>query len=145
MIPENTVQLDLPARLEYLGVLNVVLGELLQNQVDHLPDADHIVYSVQLAAQEACTNIVRHAYQGDSGGRIRTSIALVEDPLRIMVRLVDTGQWFDIDSVPDPDLGNPQVHGYGLFLIRQIMDEVTYQRDGEGNVWHLVKYLQIEE
>ena len=145
MKPENTVQLDLPARLEYLSVLSVVLGELLQKKLDHLPDAGQIVYNVQLAIQEACTNIIRHAYQGDSGGRIRTSIALVEDPLRIMVRLVDTGQWFDIDSVPDPDLGNPQVRGYGLFLIHQIMDEVSYQRDDEDNVWCLVKYLQIEE
>jgi serine/threonine-protein kinase RsbW len=145
VIPENTVQLDLPARLEYLSVLSVVLGELLQKKVDRLADAGQIVYSVQLAIQEACTNIVRHAYEADSGGRILTTIALIDDPLRITVRLVDTGQWFDMDSVPEPDLDNPQVHGYGLFLIHQLMDEVSYQRDGESNVWRLVKYLPEEE
>lgn len=141
MNAENTVQLDLPARLDYLSVLSAVLAELLQKKVAHLPNAGEIVYNVQLAIQEACTNIVRHGYEENSTGRIRCSITLVDDPLRIMVRMVDTGQWFDIDSAPEPDLENPQVHGYGLFLIRQIMDEVSYQQDGEGNVWHLVKYL----
>jgi serine/threonine-protein kinase RsbW len=125
-------------------VLSVVLGELLQKKVGHLPDGDHIVYSVQLATQETCINIVKHAYGEDREGRIQTSIALDDDPLRVTVRLVDTGQGFDIDAVPEPDLENPQVHGYGLFLIHQLMDEVSYQRDGEGNVWRLVKYLEEE-
>jgi serine/threonine-protein kinase RsbW len=142
--PENTIRIDLPARLDYLSVLSVVLGELLHKKVAHLPDGDHIVYSVQLAVQEASTNIVRYAYREGSEGRIQTGIALEDDPLRVIVDLADTGQWFDIDAVPEPDLENPQVHGYGLFLIRQLMDEVSYQRDGEGNVWHLVKYLEEE-
>ena len=46
--------------------------------------------------------------------------------------------------VPAPQLGELQEHGFGLFLVRELMDEVAYQADATGNRWKLVKRFPVE-
>lgn len=135
----DTVELELPASYAYLGILSAVLGEVLRQTV--LSDSEQAVYNVQLAAHEACANIVRHAYAETGAGRIRICIAVAGAPERVVVQLFDRGRWFDINKVETPDLDQPRVHGYGIFLIRQLVDEVRYERQENVNMWELVKYL----
>ena len=141
MTPDYTVQLNLPARYECLGILGAVLAEMLR-QVNPLPGGEQTAYNVQLAAHEVCVNIVDHAYKGMDDGRIQIVIALLETPARLVISLTDQGAWFDISAVAEPDLHNPQVRGYGLFLIRRLVDEASYERGEDGNQWRLVKYLE---
>jgi serine/threonine-protein kinase RsbW len=86
------------------------------------------VYAVQLAVDEACSNIIEHAYRGQEGGKIECICNLDEDGLEIILK--DQGEKFNPDEVPElkvgaplEDLGN---RGAGLFLIRKIMDEVHF-------------------
>jgi serine/threonine-protein kinase RsbW len=57
----------------------------------------------------------------------------------------DTGASFDPTVVPTPRLGELQEHGFGLFLVRELMDEVEYQANASGNCWTLVKRFPVEE
>lgn len=86
------------------------------------------VYAVQLAVDEACSNIIEHAYRGQEGGQIECICNLDEDGLEIILK--DQGQKFDPDEVPDLEVGVPLEElgnrGAGLFLIRKIMDEVHF-------------------
>jgi serine/threonine-protein kinase RsbW len=104
---------------------------------------DELIYNLQLAVDEACSNVVNHAY-GGSGGLIEITIEPVGESLQVIVR--DWGQAFDPSAVPVPDLAAPleqrSLGGLGLFLMRGIMDRVEFQFDEEnGNTLTMVKQL----
>lgn len=136
----EVIRLDLPARHAYLHLLSDTIAEILR-QTGTADEA--LVYNVQLAAHEVCTNIVSHAYRNrrDGEGRIAITLALHPQPLRLEIELQDTGESFDPELVPQPNLSEAQIHGYGLFLIRHLMDRVSYTTRPDGNHWHLVKRL----
>jgi serine/threonine-protein kinase RsbW len=87
------------------------------------------VYAVQLAADEAFTNIVEHAYGGECQEKIECTCQVTENGLEVTLR--DCGQPFNPNNVPDPDLDADlevrEVGGLGLFFIRQLMDEVEFE------------------
>jgi serine/threonine-protein kinase RsbW len=97
---------------------------------------------VQLAVDEACSNIIEHAYGGEDRGVIECSHRIRDGDLTIVLR--DYGQPFDPAAVPEPDveagLEERPEGGLGLFFIRKIMDEVIFEFDSvTGNVLTLVK------
>lgn len=103
---------------------------------------DKDVYAVQLAVDEACCNIIDHAYQGEGRGDMQCSVEIGKGELT--VRLSDRGKPFDLDAVPPPTLNKPieelKSRGVGLFLIRKMMDNVHYEYDPKyGNVLTMVK------
>jgi serine/threonine-protein kinase RsbW len=134
----DTIRLDLPATHKYLNVLSACLAEML-TRVEDTSDLETIVYNVQLAVHEGCTNIVDHAYEEAENGRINVTLTLENH--RLVVELQDAGRAFNPDAVPEPRLDEPQVHGYGLFLMRSLMDEVTYSPQPGNNRWRLIKNL----
>jgi serine/threonine-protein kinase RsbW len=100
------------------------------------------VQAVQLAVDEACSNIIEHAYGGESRGDIECTCCVDEDAL--VTRLADQGAPFDPDAVPAPDLEAPLEDrtegGLGVFIMRQLMDEIHYDFTPQsGNVLTLVK------
>lgn len=135
----DTLRLDLPATPRYLNVLGDCIAALLTH-VDTMNDPQPTTYNIQLAVHEACTNIIDHAY-GGRGGRINISMTLQWEPSRLVVELTDSGKQFNPASIPDADLDQPHVRGYGLYLIKQLMDEVVYTPIPGGNSWRLVKNL----
>lgn len=136
----EVVKLDLPASYKYLNVLSSCIAEVLAH-VEHVEDRDAMVYNLQLAAHEVCTNIVGHAYLNSGDGRIQIELTLAEQPRRLVIDVQDHGRSFDPSRVPQPTLDEPQIHGYGLFIIQSLMDDVTYTPQEHGNHWRLVKYL----
>lgn len=138
----EVIRLDLPARYTYLHILSDCIADMLR-QIDGIEDHEMLTYNLQLAAHEACTNIVGHAYGGAANGddRILISLSLLDQPRRLQIELRDTGKTFNPDLVPSPSLEQAQVHGYGLFLMRNLMDTVTYTSQAGDNYWCLVKNL----
>ena len=100
------------------------------------------VYSVELAVDEACSNIIEHAYGGESKGDIRCTYQISAESLTIILK--DRGKRFNPETVPDPDfsaqLENLKAGGAGLFLMRRMMDEVTFEFNENGNVLTMVKH-----
>jgi len=139
MQASEVVRLELPANARYLNLLGVCIGEML-SRVDGMSDPQQTIYNIQLAVHEGCTNIVDHAYV-DDGGRIAVNLMLGWSPPQIIVELHDNGRSFDPSSIPDPNFDEPQVRGYGLYLMRKIMDEVVYDPQPGHNCWRMVKYL----
>jgi len=134
------IRLDLPASYKHLSVLSACIAEML-GHVERISNREMVLYGIQLAAHEICTNIVEHGYAGQPGGRIEITLELAGEPPRMIVAIEDAGRSFDLDSLPDPDLSQPQVSGYGLFLARNLVDELTYAPARGRNRWRLVKYL----
>jgi serine/threonine-protein kinase RsbW len=140
MTNNDLIWLDLPATHKYLNVLGACINEML-SRVEGLAEPAVLSYSVQLAVHEACANIIDHAYEGREQDRFKVALSLEETPRRFVAELYDSGRSFDLSRVPQPTLEDPQIHGYGLFLIQQLLDEVTYQPQSGNNYWRLVKNL----
>ena len=95
------------------------------------------IYSIQLAADEACSNIIEHAYEGIDTGKIECECEFSRGELEIVFR--DQGKKFNPSSVPEPnlkaDLSERQIGGLGMYLMRKLMDEVKYESTPQaGNV-----------
>ena len=106
---------------------------------------DSDTYAIELAVDEACTNIIEHAYQGENRGDIECTCESNDICLTMVIR--DHGKPFDPSSVLAPDLNanidNRAVGGLGVFLMKKLMDEVHFEPLGEaGNVLTMVKLLK---
>jgi serine/threonine-protein kinase RsbW len=137
----TVIRLELPAEHRYLNVVGACAAALLA-RAPGLQEADIVNYNVELALQEACSNLVDHAYAGQPG-RIVIEFGYTEGDRQLTVDLYDTGRPFDPQTAPEPALDGVQVRGYGLFLIRNLMDEVSYEAEGGRNHWRLVKNLEF--
>ena len=139
----EVVRFDLPARYTYLHLIGDCIADVLK-LVDGIDDAELLTYNMQLAAHEACTNIVSHAYGNKDDGRISIAVALDFNPPRLTIDLQDTGRPFEEERYISPDLDEVRIHGYGIFLMRNLMDSVTYTPTPGRNHWSLSKNLLVE-
>lgn len=101
------------------------------------------VFHIEMAVDEACTNIIQHAYGGEGKGDIEISCRIEDD--QVIVTLHDYGKQFNPDAVPPPKIGENveeiAVGGLGLYLMRKLMDEVRFEFDPrEGNTLTLIKH-----
>ncbi len=102
---------------------------------------DDFIYLVELAVSEICTNMIEHSY-ADNEGIITGQIILATGGIQVDV--YDQGRSFNPDAVPPPmsDPMDPSEGGYGLHIVRQIMDIAEYEpQTSRGNHWRLVKYI----
>ncbi len=131
--------LELPASHRYINLVGACVTALLERE-DQLPDRDRIIQQVELAIHETCANIVEHAYL-NAPGRILVNLFIKKDPKILVVDLYDTGIPFDMTRFHPAKVEGGQVRGYGLSLIHQLMENVTYVVESEGNHWRLEKNL----
>ena len=128
-----------PARFDQLDSIR---GFATQASRDAGMD-DSETYAIELAIDEACTNIIEHAYQGENRGDIECTCDTNAVSLTIIIR--DHGKPFDPSTVVTPDLeadiDSRAVGGLGVFLMKQLMDEVHFEPLVEsGNVLTMVKH-----
>ena len=104
---------------------------------------DEILYDMQLAVDEASTNIISHGYAGMDPGSIILDLELDAD--KIIISLTDFGYAFEPDNAPVPDVDAPieerELGGFGLFFIQQSVDDMKYKTSEDGNTMTLIKHL----
>jgi serine/threonine-protein kinase RsbW len=106
--------------------------------------SEESVDKIALAVDEACTNIIKHAYKYSPEGDIVINIKVADN--KLIVSITDFGLDFDPNLVPVPDIKKyyqqHKVGGLGIYLIKKLMDEVKYNPavDNKNQVV-LVKYL----
>lgn len=87
------------------------------------------VYGVQLAVDEAATNIIEHGYGGEGLGEIQITCEILLDGLKI--EIIDRGRFFDMGSVSDPVTNSPledvRPRGLGVYFMRRMMDDVRLE------------------
>jgi serine/threonine-protein kinase RsbW len=97
---------------------------------------------------EACANIVEHAYGGGDGGEISITCGIgdVQGEAFFLVRLEDQGEPFDPDSVPAPRLTEDpeelKIGGLGIHFMQKMMDRVEYRFYPGRN--ELVMYKRLD-
>ena len=94
-----------------------------------------------IAAVEACTNSIRHAYQEESGHSIRVTVQ--DFKRKIVLRIRDYGRKINLSKVKTPKLPPTKPHGLGIYFLKTMMDELTYNtRHRRGNELVLAKHKQ---
>lgn len=101
------------------------------------------IYAIQTAVDEACSNIIDHAYEGENKGEIQIKVIEIDNGLKITLH--DFGKPFDPGEIDEPDLISPlemrKERGLGIFFIRQLMDKVIFKfTPSNGNKLTLIKY-----
>jgi serine/threonine-protein kinase RsbW len=120
------------------------IREIVAEAARQVGFSDKEIYAIQLAADEASSNIIEHAYAGVKGGKLEIDISTSDTKLKIIMR--DHGKPFDPASVPEPnvkaDLSERKIGGLGMYLMRKLMDEVSYESSPEtGNILTMIKRL----
>ena len=120
------------------------IREFMKETAHECGFSDDVIGKIILAVDEACTNIIKHAYKYSPEGNIHISIKFADTKFEISI--TDEGLHFNPVMVPEPDIQEyykqKKVGGLGVFLIKKLMDEVTYHTlTGNKNQVVLVKYL----
>jgi serine/threonine-protein kinase RsbW len=132
---ERTV-LCIPATLEELATVRRFIRERA-----HRMGADpEVVADLVQAVDESVANTILHGYRGRAG---TVEVELSRSGESLVVRLRDQAPAFDPTKLPDPDITRPldkrPLGGMGVFLARELMDEVSYRQTDKGNELMLVK------
>jgi serine/threonine-protein kinase RsbW len=130
------VSFRVPARLTQ----RALAFELVKTVVRHVPGADaDFGHAVTTAFGEAFNNVVLHAYRGREGAILEVEADVFEGGL--VLRLKDDGASANFEDVAEPDLDSLPEGGLGVFMMRALLDEVSYQagQAGSPNVLTLTK------
>jgi len=128
-----------PAQFEYLDAIREFAAEAAR----HSSMDDKDVYNMQLAVDEAASNIIEHAYEGIPDGEIEITMDVTREALT--VTMSDRGKYFNPDETSEPDLDaaleDRAIGGLGLFFMRKLMDVVRFDwLPDQGNRLTMVKY-----
>jgi len=132
--------LTVPAALDSLAIISIFITDATAR----VGLDDHAAWQVQLAVDEASTNIIQHGYNDALPGEIELAWQ-VEGP-DLIVTLRDRGRRFNPDDVPAPDITSPleerQAGGLGLYLMSRLMDTVEFEfDDSNGNLLKMTKRI----
>jgi len=119
------------------------ISEFIIEKAEHANFSPGEVYAIQTAVDEACANIIEHAYGGENIGDIEIHVKEIKNGLRII--LYDEGEPFEPTEVPLPDISSPleirKERGLGIYFMRKLMDKVIFTfSESKGNKLTLVKY-----
>jgi serine/threonine-protein kinase RsbW len=136
-------RLTVPGRFEHLAQI----AEFVTQAAREAGLTDDEVFHVEMAVDEACSNVIEHAY-ADRVGEIELTCIIPEHG-RLDVVIHDEGMAFDPAAVPQPKVGDDagldamQEGGLGLYFMRKLMDEVRFSfSPGHGNTLYMIKRKQ---
>lgn len=117
-------------------ILDYIMG------VPEIPEDLGVQFKIRLCSEEAVTNIVYYAYEGGNGF---LDVVTEAENGCFSITLVDAGIPFDPLSNPDPDITlsaeERHIGGLGIFLCKQMMDEVSYSYKDGCNILNMkIKY-----
>ncbi len=132
----NTLNLSVKSRTENVGQIVKRLGEFCkENNIDQ-----KIIEMLQIATDEAITNIIFHSYKNIDG---IINITFTLDEKTIIIKLVDFGKIFTPSKKVHNDNKKVKIGGYGLVLMNKLMDDIQFSYDHKEKANNLImkKYL----
>lgn len=126
-------QLEFASHPGNLALVRNFVREFLDEAKFSSLEADLVV----LGVDEACTNIIRHAYKHENTHLI--TLTCEKSAKRICLRLRDYGEQCEPVEMQGRDLGSVRPGGLGLFLMRRAFDEINFKMMKEGTELVLIK------
>jgi len=136
-VDADTVELRLPADPKLLKIVRAAVASFCEI----IGFAAEESNSAMLAVDEACSNIIKHAYGGASRAPIIITLRRIDRGLEVVLR--DYGTKADPKRIKPRPLDEIRPGGLGVHLIRSVMNEVSFDATiKDGNQLTLVKYLR---
>lgn len=135
------ITLRVPAVADRLRLIRAAVGEAVRA----VGGTEEFARDVTIAVDEACQNVIRHAYKGDPHGEMVIEIS--REGAKLIILLKDFAPTIDPSTVRPRDLDDIRPGGLGTHLIREIMDEVAFLDPSPGtgprvgNVLRLAKNI----
>lgn len=137
---QDAVEIQVPSDPRLLKIVRASISHLC-DLLDFTEDERN---GTTLAVDEACSNIIKHAYGGETTQPIIITCRLLDKGIEIVLR--DFGRRADIKSIKSRELDDVRPGGLGVHLIKSVMDVVIYDNTlKEGNRLTLVKYTRGKE
>jgi serine/threonine-protein kinase RsbW len=127
--------IELPAELESLSVAAQFTDEVIRELLGNSPPP-HLGYNIALAVSEALTNAVRHCHDGKN-----VWLGFSWDAQKVVITVDDQGRELNLEDIPEPDFEETAEGGYGVYIIRMLMDEVTVENFSGWKRLTMVKNL----
>jgi anti-sigma regulatory factor (Ser/Thr protein kinase) len=131
--------ITVPSHPKYLSLVRaatVMMG--VQNKVD-----DTVIEHMEHAVDEACSNVIKHAYAGDPNKQIGVTLRISPEAFEVIIE--DSGLKADIASIKGRGLDEIRPGGLGVHLIKRACDVVEFdEKKKKGNRLRLVKYLKVK-
>ncbi len=119
------------------------LAEFVETIADEKHLSQNLAMNLNLALEEAVTNVILYAYPDGADGLVDVEAILKPHSLEFII--TDSGVPFDPTTAPDVDITLPAnerpLGGLGIYLVRQLMDELRYQRVNDKNVLSMTKNI----
>jgi serine/threonine-protein kinase RsbW len=137
----NSIEVDIkvPNKTRYLSLIGRIGEDIARELERYGGDKETLAYHLNLVLTEAMVNAIKHANPKEPEKLVRIVITLHADDLTI--RVYDDGQGFDINSIPPPNFEELEDRGRGIFLIRSLMDSVSYHKYCKENILEMKKKL----
>jgi serine/threonine-protein kinase RsbW len=141
---ERTFALHVPSSLENLAMIREFVSYIGSQAGLEAKE----VAKLELAVDEACANVIEHAYGSDTTKEVSVRATLDDD--NVQIEVIDTGIGFDPGTIEQKDLdklvSDRQSGGLGMRLMKSLMDEVHYQMiPGQKNELRMVKHLKKKQ
>lgn len=121
------------------------VNAFVEKQLEKYDCPSRALYQIQVAIEEILVNIVHYAQLADDDG-IEVRCEVVDNPLRVILQFLDRGVPFDPLAKSDPDTSPEAIMGreggLGIFMVKQMMDDVSYAYEGGKNTLTIQKSLQ---
>jgi serine/threonine-protein kinase RsbW len=139
-ISDEEFEITVYNKLESLPVIAQFLNDSLQK----IGMGEDKIFDMNVAVDEACTNIIQHAYSPDERGKIEIRCKVVNDN-RCAVSIKDNGKPYDQSTEGPADTTSPleerKPGGLGLFFMRELVDEIFYEYKDGFETLTLIKSL----
>lgn len=133
------IDIRVPNQTRYLGLIGKIGEDIARTLKRYRGDRDELAYHINLVLTEAMSNVILHANVDNPEREVHISIAIAEQNL--VIRVYDEGCGFDVGTAELPSHKTLDESGRGIFIIRSLMDRVSYCRHNGGHVLEMVKAL----
>jgi serine/threonine-protein kinase RsbW len=132
---EDSVIITVPSHPKYLSVVRAVTARM--GQLHEMTET--VIDDIKLAVDEACSNVIKHAYKGKTGRKITLKYTIQQGTFTVSID--DNGIKFAMEQMKGRSLDDVRPGGLGVHFIRRVFDVVELDdRKRRGNRLILIKY-----
>jgi len=139
MTPDNKIELHIPS---IMGFEKVAM-ECAATTAKNMGFTEDRIEDLKTAVAEACLNAIEHGNRMDTNTKVGITLTIEESKLQVSVK--DEGKGLREIAAPDIENkmeGKEKTRGWGIFLIKNLVNEVTFEPDPEGgNIVRMIIYL----